>query len=101
MLELYASIKFACKLSYLLNTFYDLILLYNQDIHVVNFTNIELETVNVIIDYVTTEGRSVKLEALGPISTDSEMTLEFIWQSCKRAIIEAQSDPLGPFVPLD
>ena len=49
----------------LLDTFYDTILLYTQDIHVVNFSNVSRGFVNVIIMYENIEGRSVKLEAMG------------------------------------
>ena len=47
----------------LLNTFHDTILLYTQDIQVVNFSDITRGFVNVIIMYEDIEGRSVKLEA--------------------------------------
>ena len=42
-------------------------LLYTQDIHVVNFSDISKGFVNVIIMYKDVEGRSVKLEAIGKI----------------------------------
>ena len=51
----------------LLDTFYDTILLYTQDIHVVNFSDVPRGFVNVIIMYENVEGRSVKLEAMGKI----------------------------------
>lgn len=70
---------FAHKLTILLNTFDNLNLLYNQDIQVVNFSYIELNFVNVFINYITPEERSVKLEALGNIGPNYELTLEFIW----------------------
>ena len=47
----------------LLDTFYDTMLLYTQDIQVVNFSDISRGFVNVIIMYENVEGRSVKLEA--------------------------------------
>ena len=49
----------------LLDTFHDTILLYTQDIQVVNFSDIPRGFVNVIIMYENVEGRSVKLEAMG------------------------------------
>ena len=49
----------------LLDTFDDTILLYTQDIHVVNFSDIPRGSVNLIIMYKNVEGRSVKLEAMG------------------------------------
>ena len=49
----------------LLDTFHDTILLYTQDIHVVNFSDMPRGFVNVIIMYKDIEGRSVKLEAVG------------------------------------
>ena len=63
----------------LLDTFYDTMLLYSQSIHVVNFSDISREFVNVIIMYENTEGRSVKLEAIGKIDKDYVQTLDFIW----------------------
>ena len=54
----------------LLDTFYDTILIYTQDIHVVNFSNISKGFVNVVIMYENEEGRSVKLEAVGKIDKD-------------------------------
>ena len=51
----------------LLDTFYDTILLYTQDVQVVNFSDIPRGFVNVIIMYENVEGRSVKLEAVGKI----------------------------------
>ena len=76
----------------LLDTFYDTILLYTQDIHVVNFSDIAKGSVNVIIMYKTTEGQSVKLEALGEIDDTYIHTLDFIWQVMQRAAQEAPSD---------
>ena len=52
-------------LQILLDTFYDTMLLYTQDIQVVNFSNISTGFVNVIIMYKDVEGRSVRLEAFG------------------------------------
>ena len=49
----------------LLDTFYDTMLLYTQDIQVVNFSDISKGFVNVTIMYKDVEGRSVKLEAIG------------------------------------
>ena len=84
----------------LLDTFYDTILLYSQSIHVVNFCDISRGFVNVIIMYENTEGRSVKLVAIGKIDKDYVQTLDFIWQAIKRAAQEAPSDYSGPFLPL-
>ena len=84
----------------LLDTFYDTMLLYSQSIHVVNFSDISRGFVNVIIMYENTEGRSVKLEAIGKIDKDYVQTLDFIWQAMKRAVQEAPSDYSGPFSPL-
>ena len=71
-------------LQILLDTFHDTILLYTQDIQVVNFSNIPTGFVNVIIMYKDVEGRSVKLEALGNIDKDYVQTLDFIWQAMKK-----------------
>ena len=84
----------------LLDTFYDTILLYTQDIHVVNFSDVPRAFVNVIIMYKNMEGRSVKLEAMGKIDKDYVQTLDFIWQAMKRAAQEAPIDYSGPFSPL-
>ena len=84
----------------LLNTFHDTILLYTQDIQVVNFSDISRGFVNVIIMYKDVEGRSVKLEAMGRIDKDYVQTLDFIWQAMKRAAQEAPSDHSGPFSSL-
>ena len=62
--------QFQRGLQILLDTFYDTMLLYTQDIQVVNFSNISTGFVNVIIMYENVEGRSVKLEALGNIDKD-------------------------------
>ena len=51
----------------LLDTFYDTMLLYTQDIQVVNFSDISRGFVNVIIMYENVEGKSVKLEAVGKL----------------------------------
>ena len=84
----------------LLDTFYDTILLYTQDIHVVNFSDVPRGFVNVIIMYKNVEGRSVKLEAIGKIDKDYVQALDFIWQAMKKAAQEAPSDYSGPFSPL-
>ena len=52
---------------YQLDTFYDTMFLYTQDIQVVNFSQLSTGFVNVIITYKDVEGRSVKLEAMGNI----------------------------------
>ena len=92
--------QFQRGLQMLLDTFYDTILLYTQDIQVVNFSDISRGFVNVIIMYKDVEGRSVKLEAVGKIDKDYVQTLDFIWQAMKRAAQEAPSDYSGPFSPL-
>ena len=84
----------------LLDTFHDTILLYTQDIHVVNFSDIPRGFVNVIIMYKNVQGRSVKLEAMGKIDKNYVQTLDFIWQAMKRAAQEAPSDYSGPFSSL-
>ena len=84
----------------LLDTFHDTILLYTQDIHVVNFSDTPRGFVNVIIMYKNVEGRSVKLEAMGKIDKNYVQTLDFIWQAMKRAAQEAPSDYSGPFSSL-
>ena len=88
------------RLQMLLDTFYDTMLLYTQDIQVVNFSHISTGFVNVIIMYKDVEGRSVKLEAMGNIDKDYVQTLDFLWQAMKRAAQEAPSDYSGPFSPL-
>ena len=75
-------------------------LLYTQDIQVVNFSNVSKGFVNVIIMYKDVEGRSVKLEAIGEINKNYIHTLNFIWQAMKRAAQEAPSDYSGPFASL-
>ena len=92
--------QFQRGLQMLLDTFHDTILLYTQDIQVVNFSNIPTGFVNVIVMYKDVEGRSVKLEALGNIDKDYVQTLDFIWQAMKRAAQEAPSDYSGPFSSL-
>ena len=52
--------RFQCGLQILLDTFHDTMLLYTQDIQVVNFSDIPKGFVNVIIMYTNVEGRSVK-----------------------------------------
>ena len=92
--------QFQQGLQMLLNTFHDTMLLYTQDIHVVNFSDIPRGFVNVIIMYKNVEGRSVKLEAMGKIDKNYVQTLDFIWQAMKRAAQEAPSDYSGPFSSL-
>ena len=92
--------QFQRGLQVLLDTFHDTILLYTQDIQVVNFSDITRGFVNVIIMYEDVEGRSVKLEAMGKIDKDYVQTLDFIWQAMKRAAQEAPSDYSGLFSPL-
>ena len=72
--------QFQRGLQMLLDTFHDTILLYTQDIHIVNFSDIPRGFVNVIIMYENVEGRSVKLEAMGKIDKNYVQTLDFIWQ---------------------
>ena len=67
--------QFQRGLQMLLDTFHDTILLYTQDIHVVNFSDMPRGFVNVIILYKNIEGRSVKLEAVGKIDKDYVQTL--------------------------
>ena len=92
--------QFQRGMQMLLDTFHDTILLYTQDIHVVNFSDIPRGFVNVIIMYKNVEGRSVKLEAMGKIDKNYVQTLDFIWQAMKRAAQEAPSDYSGPFSSL-
>ena len=92
--------RFQCGLQILLDTFHDAMLLYTQDIQVVNFSDIYKGYVNVIIMYRSVEGWSVKLEAIGKIDEDYVQTLDFLWQAMKRAAQEAPSDYSGPFSPL-
>ena len=92
--------RFQRGLQILLDTFHDTILLYTQDIQVVNFSDINNGYINVIIMYRNAEGRSVKLEAVGKIDKDYVHTLDFLWQAMKRAAQEAPSDYSGPFSPL-
>ena len=91
---------FRLGLQILLDTFHDTMLLYTQDIQVVNFSDISRRFVNVIIMYKDVEGRSVKLEAMGNIDKDYVQTLDFLWQAMKRAAQEAPSNYSGPFSPL-
>ena len=83
-----------------MDTYYDTILLYTQDIQIVNFSDISRGFVSVIIRYKDVEGRSVKLEEMGNIDKDYVRTLDFLWQAMKRAAQEAPSDYSGPFSPL-
>ena len=57
--------RFQKGLQILLDTFYDTILLYTQDIQIANFSDISRGFLSVIIMYKDVEGRSVKLEATG------------------------------------
>ena len=92
--------RFQRGLQILLDTFHDTMLLYTQDIQVVNFSDLHNGYVNVIIMYKDEEGRSVKLETVGKIDKDYVHTLDFLWQAMKRAAQEAPSDYSGPFSPL-
>ena len=92
--------RFQHGLQILLDTFHDTMLLYTQNIQVVNFSDIPKGFVNVIIMYKDVEGRSVKLEAIGEIDKDYIHTLDFIWRAMKRAAEEAPSDYFGPFSSL-
>ena len=83
-----------------MDTFHDAMLLYTQNIQVVNFSDIDKRIVNVIITYTTEEGRSVKFEALGELNSNYIHTLDFIWQAMQRAAQEAPIDYSGPFAPL-
>ena len=69
--------RFQRGLQMLLDTFYDNMLLYTQDIQVINFSDVSRGFVNVIIMYEDVEGRSVKLEAMGNINKDYVQTLDF------------------------
>ena len=92
--------RFQRGLQILLDTFHDTMLLYTQDIQVVNFSDLYKGYVNVIIMYKDVEGRSVKLEAIGKIDKDYVHTLDFLWQAMKGAAQEAPSDYSGPFSSL-
>ena len=92
--------RFQRGLQILLDSFHDTMLLYTQDIQVVNFSDIPKGFVNVIIMYKNVEGRSVKLEAIGQIDKNYVHTLDFIWQAMKRAAQEAPSGYFGPFSSL-
>ena len=87
-------------LQILLDTFHDTMLLYTQDIQVVNFSDMSRGFVNVIIMYKGVEGRSVKLEAMGNMDKEYVQTLDFLWQAMKRAAQEAPSDYSGSFSSL-
>ena len=89
--------RFEKGLQILLDTFYDTMLVYSQNIQVVNFSDISRGFVNIIIMYKTEEGRSVKLGALGVIDKNYMHTLDFIWQAMERAAQEAPSDYSSPF----
>ena len=78
--------RFQRGLQILLDTFHDTMLIYTQDIQVVNFSDIPKGFVNVIIMYKDIEGRSVKLEAIGKIDRDYFQTLDFLWQAMCHAI---------------
>ena len=92
--------RFQRGLQILLDTFHDTMLLYTQDIQVVNFSDIPKGFVNVVIMYKNVEGWSVKLEAIGEIDKNYVHTLDFIWQAMKRAAQEEPSDYFGPFSSL-
>ena len=92
--------RFQHGLQILLDTFHYAMLLYTQDIQVVNFSDIPKGFVNVIIMYKNVEGQSVKLEAIGKIDKNYVQTLDFIWQAMKRAAQETPSDYSGPFSSL-
>ena len=92
--------RFQWGLQILLDTFYDTMLLYTQDIQVVYFSDMSRGFVNVIIMYKDVEGRSVKLEAMGNMDKEYVQTLDFLWQAMKRAAQEALSDYSGPFSSL-
>ena len=57
--------RFQRGLQILLDTFYDTILLYTQDIQVVNFSDISRVFVNVIIMYKDVEGRCSEARSNG------------------------------------
>ena len=92
--------QFGKGLQILLDMFHDAVLLYTQDIQVVNFSNINKGLVHVIIMYKTLEGQSVKLEAVCAIDETYIHTLDFIWQAMQRAPQEAKSDYSGLFSSL-
>ena len=92
--------QFHADLTKLLNTFYNLLLLYNQDIQVVNFSQVDLRIVHMIIFYNTLEGQSVKLEAFDKFGPNYSEILEFVWEACKTAILETRVDLAEPFIPL-
>ena len=92
--------RFQRGLQILLYTFHDTMLLYTQDIQVVNFSDVSRGFVNVIIMYKDVEGRSVKLEAMGNMDKEYVQTLDFLWQAMKRAAQEAPSHYSGPFSSL-
>ena len=92
--------RFQRGLQILLDTFHDTMLLYTQDIQIVNFSDIPKGFVNVIIMYKNVEGQSVKLEVIGQIDKNYVHTLDFIWKAMKRAAQEAPSDHFGPFSSL-
>ena len=71
--------RFQHGLQILLDTFHDTMLLYTQDIQVLNFSDICRGFVNVLIMYKDVEGRSVKLEAMENIDKDYVPTLDFLW----------------------
>ena len=92
--------QFQCGLQILLDAFNDTMLLYTQNIQIVNYSDIPKGFVNVIIMYKDVEGWSVKLEAIGQIDKNYVHTLDFIWQAMKRAAQEAPIDYFGPFSSL-
>ena len=92
--------RFNVKLTKIFDEFYNLLLLFSQNILVVNFSRIDLRIVHVIISYNTREGRPVKLEAFGKFGPAYQQILNFVHEACKRAILEAEVDLSGPFIPL-
>ena len=88
-------------LQILLNTFYDAMLLYTQNIQVVNFSDIDKGIVNVIITYTTEEGRSVKFEALGEVNSNYIHALDFIWQAMQRGSSGSTDWLLQPLCTFD
>ena len=77
--------RFQRGLQILLDTFHDTMLLYTQDIQVVNFSDVSRGFVNVIIMYKDVEGRSVKLEAMGNMDKEYVQTLDFLWKAMKKS----------------
>ena len=57
--------RFQRGLQILLDTFYDTMLLYTQDIQVVNFSNISTGFVNVIIMYKDVDWKVSEIRSIG------------------------------------